>query len=218
MVVNNAGLAQAGSVEDFALDAFRAQVETNFYGAVHVTRAALPVLRAQRSGLFLQISSIGGRRGKTAGLSAYQAAKFALEGFSESLAAEVAPLGIQVVIVEPGGIATEMGSSMPLGTIHPEYQATVGATAQRFHSGQAGSRGDPRKMARALAGLAGLTAPPRRLLLGTDALFMAKRSDEERLRELEAWRGLSASTDRDGLEDFADTGAAKALTRADPRP
>src|SRR6266545_2779684 len=108
VVVNNAGTASIASAEDMPLDDFRQQIETNFYGVVHVTRAVLPVMRRQRSGRILQISSIGGRRGATPGLSAYQAAKFAVAGFSEALINEVAPLGIQVTIVEPGGFATDL--------------------------------------------------------------------------------------------------------------
>ncbi|XYH96570.1 oxidoreductase [Sorangium sp. So ce1128] len=212
VVVNNAGYANTNSIEDFALDDFRAQVETNFYGAVHVTRAVLPVLRAQRAGLVMQVSSIGGRRGGTPGLSAYQAAKFALEGFSEVLAAEIAPLGIRVVIVEPGGFQTDWaGSSMQIHRVQADYEQTVGAFAQRARGNADGSRGDPRKAAKAMLAIAEVPAPPRRLLLGTDALFLARLSEEERRHDDEAWRELSASTDRDGLSDFADTELAQLL-------
>src|SRR5262249_16150494 len=108
--VNNAGSGNIKSIEDMAEDDFRAQVETNFFGVVNVTRAALPVLREQRDGHFIQISSIGGRAANV-GLSAYQSAKFAVEGFSEALWNEVRPLRIRVTIVEPGGFRTDWGGS-----------------------------------------------------------------------------------------------------------
>jgi NAD(P)-dependent dehydrogenase (short-subunit alcohol dehydrogenase family) len=111
VLVNNAGYANTNAFEDLPLDDFRAQIDTNFYGVVYVTRAVLPVMRAQRSGRILLVSSIGGRRGGTPGLSAYQAAKFAVAGFGEVLINEIAPLGIQVTIVEPGGFATDWAAA-----------------------------------------------------------------------------------------------------------
>src|SRR6187402_2626718 len=112
VVVNNAGYANISSVEDAPEDDFRAQLETNFFGVVNVTRAALPVLRAQGSGHVIQVSSLGGRMASP-GLSAYQSAKWAVGGFSEVLAKEVAPLGIRVTVVEPGGVRTDWaGTSM----------------------------------------------------------------------------------------------------------
>lgn len=214
VVVNNAGYANTHSAEDFALDDFRAQVDTNFYGVVHVTRAALPVLRAQRSGTFLQISSIGGRRGGTPGLSAYQAAKFAVAGFSLALAAETAPFGVRVVICEPGGIATDWaGASMTIHEQQPDYEPTVGATARRVRGNPDGSRGDPKKMAKVLADLPDAPELPRRLLLGSDALFFGRFADDEARREAEAWAATSVSTDRDGQGDFAQSDVAKFMTR-----
>ncbi len=214
VVVNNAGYANTNSVEDFALDDFREQVDTNFYGVVHVSRAALPVLRKQRSGTFLQISSIGGRRGGTPGLSAYQAAKFAVAGFSLVLAAETAPFGVRVVVCEPGGIATDWaGSSMKIHEQQPDYEPTVGATAKRVRGNPDGSRGDPKKMARVLLEVAESPNPPRRLLLGSDALFFGRFADDETRREAEQWAATSVSTDRDGQGDFAQTDVAKFMTR-----
>src|SRR5262245_19495198 len=129
VVVNNAGYANVNSIEDVAEDDFRAQIETDFFGVVNVTRAALPLLRAQRSGHIVQISSIGGR-GATQGIAAYQSAKWAVGGFSEVLAKEVSPLGIRVTVVEPGGMRTDWsGSSMRIDEIKPDYQGTVGAFA-----------------------------------------------------------------------------------------
>jgi NAD(P)-dependent dehydrogenase (short-subunit alcohol dehydrogenase family) len=103
VVVNNAGYADLASVEDMSIDAFRAQIDTNFLGVVNVTKASLPVLRAGGSGHIIQISSVGGRIAN-AGLSAYQSAKFAVGGFSEALAQEVGPVGIKITVLEPGGM------------------------------------------------------------------------------------------------------------------
>lgn len=120
VVVNNAGYANVNSVEDIAEDDFRAQIETNVFGVVNVTRAALPVLRGQRDGHIIQISSVGGRLA-TPGLSPYQSAKWAVGGFSEVLAKEVGPLGIRVTIVEPGGLRTDWaGSSMLVDAIQSD--------------------------------------------------------------------------------------------------
>src|SRR3954463_10799609 len=128
VVVNNAGYANSAPIEEADPDDFRAQIEANLFGVVNVTRAALPVLRAQRSGTFVQFSSIGGRVGGTPGMGAYQTAKFAVEGFSEVLANEVAPFGVKVIIVEPGAFRTDwQGSSMELHPVGPDYEQTVGA-------------------------------------------------------------------------------------------
>jgi NAD(P)-dependent dehydrogenase (short-subunit alcohol dehydrogenase family) len=212
VLVNNAGYANTGSAEDLPLDDFRRQIDTNFYGVVHVTRAVLPVMRAQRSGRILQISSIGGRRGGTPGLAAYQAAKFAVAGFSEVLINEVAPLGIQVTVVEPGGFATDWaGSSMKIYPSKPDYEATVGATAKRLRGNPVAARGAPEKAAKALLTLAAMPKQPRRLVLGTDAYVLARATAQELLANDEAQRALSASTDGDGLPDFADTEMGRAM-------
>ena len=117
VLVNNAGYANVNSVEDFAEDDFRAQIETNLWGVINLTRAALPVLREQSSGHILQISSVGGRD-TTAGLGPYQTAKWAVEGFSGVLAKELAPLGIHVTLIEPGGVRTDWaGASMHVADI-----------------------------------------------------------------------------------------------------
>lgn len=212
VLVNNAGYANTGSAEDLPLDDFRAQIDTNFYGVVHVTRAVLPVMREQRSGRILQISSIGGRRGGTPGLSAYQAAKFAVAGFSEVLINEVAPLGIQVTIVEPGGFATDWaGSSMKVYEPTPDYAATVGETARRLRGNPGASRGAPAKAAKVLLELASQEKQPRRLLLGSDAYVLANATLREMGASDDANRAVSASTDSDGVADFADTDVGKAM-------
>ncbi|MER5916030.1 oxidoreductase [Streptomyces sp. NPDC001982] len=197
VVVNNAGYATSSSVEDFPEDDFRAQIEANLFGVVNVTRAALPVLRGRRSGHFVQISSIGGRVGRTPGLSAYQTAKFGVEGFSEVLASEVAPLGIKVTIVEPGGIRTgwTAGAATASGAIGADYDQTVGERL-RMRAHYSGSEpGDPARMARAIVDVVDAQDPPRRLLLGSDALEIALNAEEARLAEARKWAGVSRSTD-----------------------
>lgn len=212
VVLNNAGYANVNSIEHVAEEDFRAQIETNFFGVVNVTRAALPVLRAQRDGHIIQISSIGGRFG-SAGLAAYQASKFAVGGFSEVLAKEVAPLGIRVTVVEPGGMRTDWaGSSMHIDDIDPDYQATVGAMWQnRGPEGKHIMRGDPSKVAQIVLRIASEKEPPVRLLAGSDATFLADLGLKARAAEDAKWNALSVSTDFEGMGDFADTPIAKFL-------
>jgi NAD(P)-dependent dehydrogenase (short-subunit alcohol dehydrogenase family) len=211
VVVNNAGYANISSIEDMPEDDFRAQLETNFFGVVNVTRAALPVLREQGHGHVIQISSIGGRFG-SAGLSAYQSAKWAVGGFSEVLAREVTPLGIKVTVVEPGGFRTDWaGSSMRIDPYNPVYELTVGAMVGHRSDPEA-PRGDPGKAAQAILKLARLEAPPLRLLLGTDAVFLARVVSKNRAAEDERWQALSETTDFDGLLDFAETPIGKMLS------
>jgi NAD(P)-dependent dehydrogenase (short-subunit alcohol dehydrogenase family) len=199
VVVNNAGYANLASVEDITIDDFRQQVDTNFFGVVNVTKAVLPVLRAQGSGHVIQISSLGGRIANV-GVSAYQAAKFAVGGFSESLAQEVAPLGISVTVLEPGGMRTDWaGSSMQVPPISAPYLPTVGAMAELFSEGGDHLGGDPGKVAQVVLQVADLPQPPVRLLLGTDAYTYARLAAEARTESDELWRELSVSTDAEGV-------------------
>lgn len=195
VLVNNAGYGNVSSVEDTSLADFRAQIETNLFGAIIMTKAVLPYFRERRAGHFIQISSIGGRVGP-AGRAPYAAAKFGVEGFSESLSNEVGPLGIKVTIVEPGGFRTDFaGSSTELREGRPEYDATVGATVrfQRDYDGK--QPGDPIKAAGALLHIASLSEPPLRLLLGTDAYSAAEKHTREILAADRDWKDLSISTD-----------------------
>jgi NAD(P)-dependent dehydrogenase (short-subunit alcohol dehydrogenase family) len=195
VLVNNAGYGDVGSIEDTSDADFRAQIETNLFGLVNVTRAAIPVLRAQKSGHIIQFSSIGGRTAAP-GLAAYQTAKWGVEGFSEVLAKEVGPLGIKVTIVEPGGFRTDWaGSSMTIGDIRPEYEPTVGALAQHVRGHDGKQQGDPVKAAAVLLHIAGLAEPPLRLLLGSDAVHIAEATDLARMAADRRWRELSLSTD-----------------------
>ncbi|MEA2589729.1 MAG: hypothetical protein QOH66_2656, partial [Actinomycetota bacterium] len=181
VVVNNAGYANSTSIEDFPDDDFRAQIETNLFGVVNVTKAALPVLRTQRSGHFIQFSSIGGRVGGSPGLAAYQTAKFGVEGFSEVLANEVKPLGIKVTIIEPGGFRTDWGgSSMRILPLREEYDETVGAMNRYRESSVATWLGDPARAAKIIVGLVRLDEPPLRLLLGASAVESAEKASQAR--------------------------------------
>jgi len=131
VLVNNAGYGNVSPVEDTSLADFRAQIETNLFGVIIMTKAVLPYFRERRAGHVIQIASIAGRLGP-AGRAPYAAAKFGVEGFSESLSKEVGPLGVKVTIVEPGGFRTDFaGSSTDLREGRPEYDATVGATVRR---------------------------------------------------------------------------------------
>jgi NAD(P)-dependent dehydrogenase (short-subunit alcohol dehydrogenase family) len=211
VVVNNAGYANVNSIEDMAADDFRAQIETNFFGVVNVTRAALPVLRAQRDGHIIQISSVGGRLA-TPGVSAYQSAKWAVGGFSEVLAKEVGPLGIRVTVVEPAGMRTDWaGSSMRIDPIRSEYQPTVGAMGNSLRENADVMRGDPAKVAQAILRIASEKNPPVRILLGSDAVFLSGVNAAARAEEDAKWKELSLSTDFDGLGDFAETPVARML-------
>src|SRR5207253_7830844 len=195
VVINNAGYGNLSSVEDTPMSDFRAQIETNLFGTIIVTKAALPYFRQRKAGHFLQFSSMGGRIGPP-GRGPYSAAKWGVEGFSEVLSREVAPLGIKVTIVEPGGFRTDFaGSSTKLSEGRPEYDSTVGATArfQRNYNGK--QPGDPKKAAQAIVQLTQERNPPLRLLLGSDAYAAAEKNDLARLEEARIWKKLSVSTD-----------------------
>jgi NAD(P)-dependent dehydrogenase (short-subunit alcohol dehydrogenase family) len=197
VVVNNAGAIKASSVEDMAEKDFRRLVEINLFGVYHVTRAALPVMRAQRDGHVISISSIGGRRAAP-GLGAYQAAKWAVGGFCEVLAREVAPLGVRVTCVEPGGMRTDMfGLSMLEEPPSPDYEGTVGAAIRGTFGNRGAARGDPAKVASVILRLAEEKNPPVRLLVGSDAVRGAAAAIEARVQEDAKWRELSESTDVD---------------------
>ncbi len=196
VVVNNAGYADSAPIEEMSDESFRLQIETNLFGVVNVTKAALPYFHRQRSGHFLQFSSIGGRVGGTPGMGAYQTAKFAVEGFSEVLNAEVKPLGIKVTIIEPGGFRTDWGgSSMDKSAVGADYDETVGAVNRFRESTVATWRGDPRRAAEIILDVVDLEEPPLRLLLGAGAVESAERSSRERAAEAEKWAELSRSAD-----------------------
>jgi NAD(P)-dependent dehydrogenase (short-subunit alcohol dehydrogenase family) len=195
VLVNNAGYGDIASIEDTSLKDFRAQVETNLFGVVNVTKAAIPVMRRQGAGHIFQLSSIGGRVGPV-GRGAYAAAKWGVEGFSEVLAKEVGPHGIKVTIVEPGGFRTDFaGSSTTIAPDNPAYASTVGAVARFQREYNGAQPGDPSKAAAALLHVATLEKPPLRLPLGSDAARAVEEAERARAEEDKRWRQLSESTD-----------------------
>lgn len=196
VVVNNAGYGEFAPFEQVSEDDFRAVVETCFYGVVNVTRAALPVMRSQRSGHILQISSVGGRL-SFPGSAAYTAAKWAVGGFTGVLAQEVAPFGVKMCSLEPGGMATNWSAraKQNIPDLLPEYEASVGAILTMMRSIKAEDSSDPRKVAQLVLKLAECDHLPAKLLLGSDALHYAGQAEAARAAEDAEWRNVSISTD-----------------------
>ena len=195
VLVNNAGYGDVASVEDATLDDFRRQIETNLFGTIIMTKAAIPAMRAQRSGHIIQLSSVGGRIGAP-GRAAYSAAKWGVEGFSESLALEMALVGVKVTLVEPGGFRTDFaGASTSLKEGRPEYDQVVGATVRKQRAYDGHQPGDPARAAQAIIRMASLESPPLRIALGSDAFAAIEHADRTRLEERTRWRSLSTSTD-----------------------
>jgi NAD(P)-dependent dehydrogenase (short-subunit alcohol dehydrogenase family) len=206
VLVNNAGYGRFAPFEQTAEDEFRNQVETNLFGVVNLSRAVLPSMRAQRSGHIIQVSSVGGRIG-TPGLSAYQAAKWAVGGFSEVLAGEVAAFGVKVCALEPGGMRTAWGleAMRDMPELLPDYQQSLGGMLEllrQFVEGDGsaqgiatGAAGDPARVAQVVLGIADHPQPPARLLLGSDARHYALTAETERAQTGERWRAVSESTD-----------------------
>jgi NAD(P)-dependent dehydrogenase (short-subunit alcohol dehydrogenase family) len=199
VLVNNAGNFYAGFFEELSPEDFRAQIETNLFGPVNVTRAVLPVMRAQRRGLIVTISSTGGISGQ-AFVSAYSAAKFGVEGWIESLAPEVAPFGIRTMLVEPGFFRTELltdeSTKWPDASIDDYAEKTrQTVTAWKKMNGLQG--GDPAKLAKALIQLAGSDEPPLRWPAGADAVETFEKKAKELLAQASAHRTLSSSLAHD---------------------
>lgn len=193
VLVNNAGYGDIASVEDVTIDDFKAQIDTNFYGVVYMTKAVLPVMRQQGSGHIIQVSSIGGRSGAP-GLAGYQSAKWAVGGFSTVLTQEVAPFGIKVTVLEPGGMRTDWaGTSMTIPPISKPYEQTVGAFVGFLKTIAGNEVSDPVKVAKVIVELINMPEPPFRLLIGTDAVIVAD-SCAKNLADSDAkWRSLSES-------------------------
>lgn len=195
VLVNNAGYGNINSVEDTELDDFRRQIETNLFGTIIVTKAAIPLMRQQRGGHIIQFSSVGGRIGAP-GRSPYSAAKWGVEGFSEVLAREMALIGVKVTIIEPGGFRTDFaGASTELSEGRPEYDAVVGRAARMQRQLNGRQPGDPARAAQVILEVAAMDKPPLRLPLGSDAVAAIEQADRAKLEEIERWRILSLSTD-----------------------
>ena len=194
VVVNNAGYANTVAIEDIEMDDFRAQVDTNFYGVVHVSKAIIPVFRKQGYGHIFQVSSLGGRVG-TPGLAAYQSSKWAVGGFSTILSHEVGPLGIKVTVLEPGGIRTDWaGSSMKIPPVSEPYKQTVGSTAEMLRNNVGKEPSLPDKIATIIINLAGKEDAPLRLLIGSDAVEYGGHVAEMLATSDKQWRDISLSS------------------------
>ena len=188
VVINNAGYGHFGMIEELSEEEIRAQLETNLFGALWVTQAALPYLREQGSGHIIQISSIGGICAFP-GIGAYHASKWALEGFSQSLAAEVAPFGINVTLVEPGGFSTDWaGPSASHSTELPAYEAQHEASRNRP---TAQNRGNPTGTRGAIMKIVDAETPPLRIFFGKTPLAMATADYESRLTTWNEWQPVS---------------------------
>jgi NAD(P)-dependent dehydrogenase (short-subunit alcohol dehydrogenase family) len=203
VLVNNAGFGLIAAVEEASDAAARAIFDVNVFGVLNALRVALlPTLRAQRSGHVINISSIGGFTGY-AGWGLYNATKFALEGLSEGLHADLAPLGVRVTIVEPGGFRTDFldGSSLHVEQhVIADYAASAGETRSVPALFNHAQRGEPAKLAAAIVDLPDAADPPLRLQLGPDAVERVEAKLEQVRRELDEWRAVALSTDSDDVE------------------
>jgi NAD(P)-dependent dehydrogenase (short-subunit alcohol dehydrogenase family) len=195
VLVNNAGYGQFAPFEQMSAEDFQAIVDTCFYGVVYTTRAAIPVMRTQKSGHIFQVSSVGGRLA-VPGNTPYHAAKWAVGGFSDCLALEVAPFGVKVCTLEPGGIRTNWarraGQNPP--QLLPEYENSVGAILKMLRGLEGSLEGDPRKVAGVILQLANSDEVPVRLILGVDAEQRVQQAEAARASEAEKWRYLTVST------------------------
>jgi NAD(P)-dependent dehydrogenase (short-subunit alcohol dehydrogenase family) len=197
ILVNNAGYGLLGAIEEASARETEKLFGTNVFGLLGVTRAVLPHMRRQRSGHIINLSSVGGYTGYP-GWGVYGATKFAVEGISEALAAEVAPLGIHVTVVEPGFFRTDFLDETSLARTAQQiddYRDTVGNTRAHAADANHGQRGDPRKLAKAFMQLVNAANPPTRLPLGSDTVERIESKHAHVAQELAAWRNVATSTD-----------------------
>src|SRR5579863_1882430 len=194
IVVNNAGYGLISGVEEASLAEIRAQFEVNVFGAIAVMQAVLPYFRERRAGRIISISSVSGLVGWGA-LGIYSGSKFALEGICETLAQEVAPLGIHVTLIEPGGFRTDFAGRSRIQSDRriEDYDESVGANRRLLDQHAGHERGDPAKAAQAILAIADHPEPPLRLMLGEDALGYAERKFQQQAAEIEAWKALTRS-------------------------
>jgi NAD(P)-dependent dehydrogenase (short-subunit alcohol dehydrogenase family) len=195
VLVNNAGYGQIAPFEQMSAEDFQAIVDTCFYGVVYITRAAVPVMRNQKSGHIFQVSSVGGRHA-VPGNTPYHAAKWAVGGFSDSLAMEVAPFRVKVCTLEPGGIRTNWArrAAQNAPDLLPEYEATVGSFLKMLRGLEGRLESDPRKIAGVILQLANSDEVPVRLILGVDAEKRVQQAEAARAAEADKWRHLTVST------------------------
>jgi NAD(P)-dependent dehydrogenase (short-subunit alcohol dehydrogenase family) len=200
VLVNNAGSFQAGFFEEMTPEAFRSQIETTLFGPVNITRATLPQLRAQRSGLVMTISSTAGITSPVEFTTAYATSKFGVEGFMEALTPEVAPFGIKTMLVEPGFFRTELLSPQSTQYAEPsieDYAERTTATVEAWKGMDGKQGGDPAKLADALIELAALEEPPVRFAAGADAVATFEQKANELLAQADAHRELSTNLAHD---------------------
>ncbi|MBP0595849.1 SDR family NAD(P)-dependent oxidoreductase [Paraburkholderia sp. LEh10] len=196
VLVNNAGYGDTRPFEQVPSNEFRRLVETCFFGVVNLTRAALPVMRQQRGGHIIQISSLGGRTAFP-GNAAYFASKWAVGGFTEGLAQETAPFGVKVTALEPGGMRTNWGKRAHADrpVLLPDYEPSVGASVKQMEGYWGNESGDPVRVAQVILKIAETETLPPHILLGSDALQFARRAEEARAADADRWQAVSVSTD-----------------------
>lgn len=202
ILVNNAGYGLLGAIEEASAEETQRLFGTNVFGLLGVTRAVLPHMRRQRTGHIINVSSVGGYTGYP-GWGVYGATKFAVEGISEALAGEVAPLGIKVTVVEPGFFRTDFLDDSSLSRTAQQiddYHASVGKTRQSAVDFNHGQRGDPAKLAKAFMTLVNAPQPPLRLPLGSDTIERVETKNAFVAEEIAAWRTLATSTDHDDIK------------------
>lgn len=195
VLVNNAGYGHFAPFEQISPEDFKAVVDTCFYGVVYTTRAALPVMRKQKSGHIFQVSSIGGRLAMP-GNSPYHAAKWAVGGFSDSVALEAAPFGVKVCTLEPGGFRTNWAARARRDTpeLLPDYEASVAPLVNLIGRMDGRQEGDPRRIAEVVLKLADSDDVPKRLILGVDAEARVRTVEDARAKEAAEWREVTHST------------------------
>jgi NAD(P)-dependent dehydrogenase (short-subunit alcohol dehydrogenase family) len=196
VLVNNAGYSLLGNLESLTTEQIERQFATNFQGVLYLMRAALPVMRRQRSGHIFNVSSLAGVIGYATG-SAYAATKFAVEGLSLSVAKEVQQFGIQVTVVEPGFIRTDLLAphSVVFGELPVEGYDTPAAVKAQWSAYHHKQSGDPAKLGKALVQLAGMESPPKQFFAGSDAVSAIAADLQARLAEVQAHKTLSVTTD-----------------------
>ena len=202
VLVNNAGYGLLSAVEEASAKEIRANYEANVFGLLNVTRAVLPYMRRQRAGHVINLSSVGGLKGYT-GWGIYGSTKFAVEGITESMAIELAPLGIKATTVEPGFFRTDFLDTTSLtrtGNVIEDYDATVGAMRRFATDVNKKQPGDPRKLAQAFIKLANAENPPVHLLLGKDTLAAYREKQAAMEKEISEWQAVTTGTDHDDVK------------------
>ena len=201
VLVNNAGYGDARPFEQIPSAEFRKLVETCLFGVVNLTRAVLPVMRRQRSGHIIQISSLGGRTAFP-GNAAYFASKWAVGGFTESLALETSPFGVKVTALEPGAMRTNWGKRAHAARepLLAEYESSVGVSTRQMEAYWGSENGDPAKVAQVVLDVANAETLPPHILLGSDAFRLARQAEQARAADADRWRAVSASIDIDAPE------------------